>query len=226
MSRTASTQPGQLTFDALLADAARTNEVRVSERKFAHLPGSMNEAVPFFRALIERHHAAMLNGDAATVSTLRREAHDLAVKLNNHEPGILADETAPGCVLDRVTRADKGKIPLWGQSGSFEIQHRDMRVRIEMDGLFGIGASHMAWMGFAAHAVEKCKPFLSETGYRSFLGVGGTLEPGFTPDRFAEAIIAAYVERDLKERLVRIAPLRPSSTKAVAGRMSPKAKKN
>ena len=82
------------------------------------------------------------------------------------------------------------------------------RVRIETDGLFGIGATHIAWMGFSAHAIEKAKPFLSDTGYRSFLGVGGALVSGFTPDTFAAAIIAAYVDRELKGRLRKIVPLR------------------
>lgn len=83
-----------------------------------------------------------------------------------------------------------------------------MRVRIEMDGIFGIGASHMPWIGFAAHAVEKNKPFLSETGYRSFLGVGGGLCPGYTPDMFAAGIVGAYVERELKGRLRKIVPIK------------------
>lgn len=198
----------QLGFDVLLNSAAADNEQRRQDRASAHLPGTMAEAIPFLSALIDRHHAAMLAGDAATVERLREKAHQLAFKLNGYEPGILADHDAPGYVLDRLKRAREGAVPKWGQSGTFTVECRGMRVRIEMDGLFGIGASHMAWLGFAAHAVEKTKPFLSDTGYRSFLGAGGgTLEPGYTPDTFAAGIIAAYVEREPKGRLVRIVPL-------------------
>ena len=97
-------------------------------------------------------------------------------------------------------------MPLWGQSGQFEITLDGMRVAIDMDGIFGIGASHMAWLGFSAHAVDFDKPFISETGYRSFLGCGGALLPGYTPDRFASEIIAAHIRHGLKDRLIAIKP--------------------
>ena len=99
------------------------------------------------------------------------------VRLNNYEPGILAGADAPGCVLARLTRASEGAVPLWGQRSSFIIERRAMRVRIELEGMFGIGARFMSWLGLGAHAVDWDKPFLSETGYRSFLGVGGGLRP-------------------------------------------------
>lgn len=50
------------------------------------------------------------------------------------------------------------------------------------------------------------KPFLSETGYRSFLGVGGALRPGYTPDGFAAAIIDGYVTKELRGKLRTIEP--------------------
>lgn len=193
--------PQQLGFDALLEDAASDNALRQQERAYAHLPGTMEDALPFYRDLIDRHHAAMIGGDAETVLRLRNDAHDLACKLNNYDPGIIADEDAPGCILDALTRAEDGAVPLWGQSGSFIITIGSTRVRIEMDGIFGIGGSHMSWLGFAAHAVDFDKPFLSETGYRSFLGVGGRLVAGFTPDLFAAAIIESHVRKTLKGKL-------------------------
>jgi hypothetical protein len=78
--------------------------------------------------------------------------------------------------------------------------------RIELEGMFGIGASFMAWPGFAAHAVDWNCPFLSETGYRSFFGVALELQPGFTPDTFAAAVITTHVKRHLKGRLFVIEP--------------------
>jgi hypothetical protein len=192
----------QLGFDGLLASAETANNARQEERACAHLPSGMNEGLPFFRELIERHHRAMLAGDADTVHQLREEAGQLALKLNGFDPGILADHDAAGNVLDRATAAPVGTVPLWGQSGSFEIACDGMRVCIEMEGLFGIGATSMAWLGFAVHAVEWDKPFLSETGYRSFLGAGGILQPGFTPDTFAAAIVTAHVRGALKGKLL------------------------
>ena len=150
----------------------------------------------------------MLEGDAEAVRSCRKLAHDLAFKLNGYEPGIIADDDSPGCLLDQRTRAAEGVVPLWGQTGSFEVVHNAMRVSIEMDGIFGIGASYMAWLGFSAHAVEHDKPFLSDTGYRSFLGVGGDLVAGYTPAAFVAGIISTYVQHDLRGRLKRIVPLR------------------
>lgn len=193
----------QFGFDALLATAASDNHLRKQVRACAHLPGTMDEAVPFLRTLIDRHHAAMLAGEAKAVRGLREEAHQLARKLNHYEPGILANDDAPGCVLDRMTRAPDGTVPLWGQSGSFIITSAGMQVRIEMDGVFGL-AWHSSWLGFSAHAVDWDAPFLSETGYRSFLGVGGALQPGHPPDAFAAMIINAHLRGELKGKLRKI----------------------
>lgn len=199
--------PGQLSFEALLADTESANMARQLDKEYGHLPASMEEGVPFFRDVIQRHHQAMMAGDADKVRSLREEAGKLATKLNNYQSGIIADDAAPGSVLGRLTAAEPGTVPLWGQVGSFEVRHGKMRVRIEMEGIFGIGATYMSWLGFAAHAVEQGKPFLSDTGYLSFLGVGGALEPGYAPDVFAKANIAAYVEQTLKGRLRKIVPL-------------------
>lgn len=204
--RSTENDPHQNGFDALLADADDANRTRKQEREFAHLPDAWDAALPFLLDLIARHHEAMLAGDGENVMRLREDAHNLAFKLNGYEAGILADDDAAGCVLDRLTRAPDGTMPLWGQSGSFEITHGSMRVRVEIQGLFGICASVTPWMGFSAHAVATDEPFLSETGYRSFLGAGGDLQAGFTPERYAAQVIAEHVRRELKGRLVSIEP--------------------
>ncbi|MBI1308955.1 MAG: hypothetical protein GC129_03710 [Proteobacteria bacterium] len=201
-----STLAGQLSFDALLAGADRDNTAREREREYGHLPGDWSEAIPYYRALIDRHHALMVAGAYDEALAVREDAHRLAEKLNNYEAGILADESAPGCALERVTRAGKGKVPLWGQNGSFDIKLGGMRVRITIDGMFGIGACYCRWPGFGAHAVEYDKPFLSETGFRSFLGIHADLPPGQTPETFAAFIVQTYVKRELKGRLVAIKP--------------------
>lgn len=147
-----------------------------------------------YRGMIERHHAAMLAGDERTAMTLRKDAHDLAVSMNGGTSlGILGDHDAPGCMLERETAAEAGSVPLWGQLGDFVIDVDGMRVRIEQDGIFGIGSSCGFWLGFAAHAVDLDKPFLSETGYRSFIGLYAAAAAGMTPDTAAAEIIRAYV---------------------------------
>lgn len=209
----------QIGFDALLAEADAENRERKFERKTVHLPETMEAGITYFRGLIAKNHAAMLAADEAETRRLRKEARLLAVKLNRGDGGILAHETAPGYVLARETAAKPGTVPLWGQTGEFAVQVAGMAVRIEMDGMFGIGATTMHWPGFSASALKPDKPFLSETGYRSFLGVRADPAPDMTPDTFAEMIVEAYVERDLRGKLLTIAekhrrPSTPESSPA------------
>ena len=58
----------------------------------------------------------------------------------------------------------------------------------------------------AAGLLVREKPFLSETGYRSFIGLRSGLQPGMTPDSFAREIIALHVTRELKGKLIVIEP--------------------
>lgn len=188
----------QLGFDSFLAEADTINKAAAFERTHGHLPGTMEEAIPLYRDLIDKHHAAMLAADLNTVMALREEAAKLALKLNNGGPGILAGPDAPGCMLASLTDAPDGTGPLWGQTGSFVITVDSMRVRIDMDGLFGIGAQFSPWINFGAHAVDWDKAFLSETGYRSFTRLHSALVPGLTPDTFAAEAISDYVKTSLK----------------------------
>ena len=162
----------QLAFDDLLGDAERHNADREWERATAHLPATMAAALPFFRALLDQHHAAMLAADVDEVRRLREDAAKLALKLNGRRPGYLADETSPGCVLRRETESPPGEVPLWGQKGSFILELEAFRARIETPGIFGGLHFDRFWLGFDAHAIDRDRPFLSESGFRSFLSVG------------------------------------------------------
>lgn len=195
----------QLGFDALLAESDSDNRARKFEREIAHLPDTFDEALPFYRGLIEQNHAAMLAADVDETTYLHDEAHKLALRLNAGEPGIIAHDDAPGCILERETAATPGAVPLWGQTGEFIITVGAMRVRIELDGMFGLAARFNFWPGFSAHAVDGNRPFLSETGYRSFLGIRADPQPDLTPDAFAHEVITAYVEHELKGKLLAIA---------------------
>jgi len=110
--------PAQLGFDDLLAETDKANEEAAFEKQYGHLPRTIEEALPFFRELIAKHHAAMFAADVQASMKLRHEAHNLALRLNKGEHGILAGPDAPGCMLARLTLAEKGTVPLWGQGGS------------------------------------------------------------------------------------------------------------
>lgn len=83
-----------------------------------------------------------------------------------------------------------------------------MRVRIEMDGLLGVGATAMTWLGFSAHAVDKTKPVplrhrLSELPRgRSLAG-----KLSIASDTFVTSVVAAYINREVKGKLRKIVPI-------------------
>jgi hypothetical protein len=195
---------GQLGFADLLTEAAATNEQRQMDRATAHLPGTMEEALPFYRRMIDKHHAAMQTAGIEQAMSIREEAHQLAAKLNGGTCGIIAGPDAPGCILERESAAPPGSVPLWGQAGEFIVTVGAMRVRIELNGMFGIGSTSCLFPGFYAHAVDLDRPFLSETGFRTFLGVSGQLVPSLTTEDFARETIAVHVRRELKGKLLPI----------------------
>jgi hypothetical protein len=176
-------------------------EAMAEERETAHLPAQMDAGIDAYRAMLEEHNRAMLAGDEKRVMALRKEANRLAVKLNGGEHGILGGPDAPGYVLMRSTAAPPGTVPIWGQQGEFDIKVGDMPVHIEMDGMLGICQSMSVWPGFSANVVEPEKPFFSETGFRSFIGVHADASPGITPDEFAHQVIAAHIRGECKGKL-------------------------
>lgn len=196
----------QLGFDVLLQDADAENVARAFALETAHLPGDWTEALEYHRKQITAHHAAMLASDFETALAIRRQAHLLARKLNDGQAGILAGDDAPGCQLDKQASAADGTIPLWGQSGQFDITAAGLSARVEMKGMFGIGSTSMPYLGFALRALDSSEPFLSNSGYRSFLGASVPPEVGMATDGFVRRVITAFVEQELRGKLVRIDP--------------------
>lgn len=196
----------QLGFEDLLVQTDKINETRRIESELGHLPGNMADALPYYRDLMERFHAAMLVGSFEDAQGIAEEAYKLARRLNGGQSGIIASDSAPGCALARETASPSGSVPLWGQEGEFIVRICEMDILVKLDGLFGIGMPYCLFPGFEVYAVHPNKPFLSETGYRSFLGCRTTISAGGTPKEFVTAIIKAFVERDLSGKLVSIAP--------------------
>ena len=81
----------QLGFEAMLNETDAMNRSRMIERGTAHLSGTMREALPFYRVLLKQHHAVMLAAYANEAMRLRKEAHNLALRLNGGNKGILAE---------------------------------------------------------------------------------------------------------------------------------------
>lgn len=188
--------PEQLSFTALFEQA-------VFEERTRHLPTTMDEGTVAYRRLFERYHPVVQACDWKAAKVLIREAKDLAVALNGGDTAILAGPKSSARLLERATRAVDREIPLWGQTGSFILDiSKRLKLRVEMDGMFGLcGGPHPS---FVVHAVEPQAPFISETGYRSFLGVSPLAEAGMSTADYAEATIRDYVRRVRKGKLCSI----------------------
>ena len=170
------------------------------EARMTHLPSTLEEAIPFYRKLIEKYHAAMMKADREQVQQLDEEAYDLAVELNNGDAGIMAYPEASVYMLERGAEAETGTVPLWGQTGNFVVEPcPGFRARIEMDGIFGIAKGLLP--SFMAYAVDDDKPFISKTGFRCFLGWGVAQPLGTTVDAFVCERINDYIAKDLKGKL-------------------------
>lgn len=173
------------------------------EAASAHLPADIGDGVAVYGRMIEQFHAAMMQSDLETAEKVHDEAHRLAVKLNGGNPGIIAGDNSPGSVLARETAAEGAAVPLWGQVGSFTITVQGMPARIDMGGIFGVG---LLLPSFSANVVDRTQPFLSETGYRSFMGLRSPPDPGMTTAEWAGAILEVYIKGELKGRLLPIDP--------------------
>jgi len=171
------------------------------EQATAHLPSDMEAGIAAYRTMLEKNHQAMLAGDEKTAMAIRKEANRLAEKLDPQDHGILSGPEASGYLLMNGTAATPGTIPMWGQSGEFDVKVGNMPVHIKMDGMIGTFGSINLWPPFSANVVEPEKPFFSETGFRSFIGVHAEPHAGITPDEFARGVIAAHIKGECKGKL-------------------------
>jgi hypothetical protein len=191
-------------FAAFLKDGDKANELWKLDQQTKHLPGDLEHGLIYYRKLLDKHHAAFLAEEWEALRDLRNDAYLLAFKLNRGDGGVFADDKAMGNVLQNSTAAPAGTIPLWGQLGEFELTIDTMRVRCVVKK--GLVARGNRWPDFEAHAVDRTKPFLSNTGYRSFMPSFYAIEtePPITVDAYVKGTLEDYIARDLKGKLLTI----------------------
>lgn len=171
-----------------------------TEARTAHLPSTLEDAVPLVREIIARYNAAMLAGDQPAKTAARQERDDIGWKLTDLGLGDCFADV--GRQLNELCAAPQGEVPLWGQSGDFIIEALGCRIRIEWEGLYSITE-----IQFGAHAVDLDKPFISETGYRSVMTYEIDCTGGAPPvDALVHDLIEHHIASALKGRLVAIKP--------------------
>lgn len=142
---------------------------------------------------------------------LRRLAHDEA-DASAQELDELATEMHGGTIFGRAVddggavrlwralAAPDGTPPLWGQPGWLRVAVAGgVPVDVRFYGL-------ELFRGFDAYAVDAARPFISPTGYRSFISAFGYRPPDHLcaggPVKAALAIMDAHVTEELKGQLV------------------------
>lgn len=182
---------------------------------FAEVPqtGDAAEAM----ALIAIYDAALREGDHERARAASGALDDMVFRVHGGHFGSAETREA----IATACRADDGQVPLWGQPGEFEIQVEGCRILIEYEGFGGRGAGDAE--SFAARATDLRAPFISSTGYRSFLGAGRWPAPDLAEDvaAWAGRVIAGYIHGELKGRLVTIEPLEERTRTTSAGQPTP-----
>jgi hypothetical protein len=149
------------------------------------------------RALVERHHDAVLAGDVAELDATHDGYEALVYVLNGNTLfGSMADENSAGHVLARAVAATPGQVPRWGQMGEFLLEVDGMRIRVKVRE--GLGNHH----SIDLNAVDLDKPFLSETGYRHH-GVTATSHLGETFDQAVRRAVIELIEGEGKPKAIK-----------------------
>lgn len=151
----------------------------------AALPEGDGALIESVRALLPAYNAASVAADTTEMNAIHDQIDRIAEKLNGGTRfAIVTDEGAYGRLRAALSASD-GTEPMWGQPGRFIVHACGCRCVVSYKGLFGFG-------GFEIRAVDFGRPFISETGFRSFSGFDCKRQPGET---LAQRVVRE-IERD------------------------------
>lgn len=140
------------------------NREAIAAALAATLPADRDELLAAAVSAVVEIDAAIMRGDDAAAELAAEKHAAIIWKMNGGTHfGSMADDDAPGRVIERHCAAVPGEVPLWGQRGQFLVERGNVRALVEYEAGFGgpLGAH------FQFHALDLDKPFISETGYRS-----------------------------------------------------------
>ena len=161
--------------------------------KLSSLPDSDEALIEEARNLLTQYHDAMLDADGDLATDIQKRIEAVGEKMNGGTRfGIVTDEGAYGRLIPLLSAPD-GQEPMYGQPGRFVVTALGCRCAISTKGLFGFG-------GFEVRAIDFGRPFISQTGFRSFTG-SVPIKKG---DRLSGRVIRQI--ENSGEKLVRIGP--------------------
>lgn len=166
--------------------------------KAGGLPSTISDGLDRLSSLLDQHHAAMVAGDERQTMTLRERMWALRAVMAG---GFGLEREGD---IESVVTAEPDQEPRWGGAGSWVVEGRHVAARVKMYGVFGLDARASYWFGFEAFAVDACRGFLSETGYRLFAGLRDRVRPAEGPAAFVRGILDRHVEESMGGVLVSV----------------------
>lgn len=155
------------------------------------LPDTDEELIDRCRELLVEYDATIRAADRGYAEDIAEMIEQACIKLNGGDTfGSALEPNGGHYRMKHAMMAPYQSVPMWGQPGVFTIEAHGIPARIRYSGLFGV--SHH---GFDVTAVEWDKPFLSPTGYRSFLDTywKHRLDPGNTPEDYVKTIVETFM---------------------------------
>lgn len=128
----------------------------------AAMPRDVGALIEIARAGIAGYHAAALSGDAAGMT---KHGDDVTAAVRSASFALNTYQLAAADQMRPYLEAKPGEEPMWGQPGRWVIEIAGCRADFHYGGL-------LDYLGNAAHVIDLEKPFISETGFRSFVGLG------------------------------------------------------
>lgn len=163
-----------------------SKEELAKRARLASLPDSDDALIAEARKLLVDYHAAALAADSERMLAIHDKINAAAEKMNGGTQfGIATEEGAHGR-LRRALCAPDGQEPMWGQPGRFIVAACGCRCVVTYDGLFGYC--------FSVRAVDFGRPFISETGFRSFAS-------GWSTDKRQGESVAARTAREIEAQM-------------------------
>ena len=155
------------------------------------LPDTDEELIERCRELLVEYDATIRLADRGFADDIAAKIEQACIKLNGGEAfGMKCIPDGGMTRMGAALMAPYQSVPMWGQPGIFTIEAHGIPVRVGYSGLFGV--THH---GFDVTAIEWDKPFLSPTGYRSFLDTywKHRLDPGKTPEDYVKTIVETFM---------------------------------
>lgn len=143
-----------------------------------------------YATLLDLNHACIAgDADQRDANVHRFEA--CIWKLNgNTFFGCNAGEKDAACVISRYCCANEGAVPVWGQEGQFIIESAGgLRAWVKIEAGCMIG-----YLSASFNAVDLDKPFISETGYRSYFFRLSEVWPGETVETHSQRILQSLID--------------------------------